>query len=315
MSQTAKTLAWIVRALHGNGFGSEEDVPTTAPGRAPELKEYDSEDKPNETTAQCHVNARSLLYPGSSTVRFPVPDEKVPWEVEFQIYDPPFYTADGKEVATCDPLRDSLEALSKISYNAMDGQIDRQSFHGTSAIQNRLPVNPMGRTGLRGRGSLRCFGPNHALHPIVTRWRRNMDGSIYRKSLKKMLEVFVVKSPLSDHWALPGGLLETGESLPLKLKEVVRREFWPQFQNLLNQGAEVYRGYVDDPRNTDNAWMETVAISVHFEDKNDAQLNSFLHGGDPEVGVRWQLVDKRIPLYANHKEFLEKVTVLLGAYY
>lgn len=29
--------------------------------------------------------------------------------------------------------------------------------------------NPMGRTGLRGRGSLSYFGPNHTLQPVVTR--------------------------------------------------------------------------------------------------------------------------------------------------
>lgn len=23
-------------------------------------------------------------------------------------------------------------------------------------------------------------------------------------------------------------------------------------------------GYMDDPRNTDNAWIETVAVSIHF---------------------------------------------------
>ena len=28
---------------------------------------------------------------------------------------------------------------------------------------------------------------------------------------------------------------------------------------------QVYRGYVDDPRNTDNAWMETVAFNFHDE--------------------------------------------------
>ena len=28
----------------------------------------------------------------------------------------------------------------------------------------------------------------------------------------------------------------------------------------------MYRGYVDDPRNTDNAWMETVAMNFHDED-------------------------------------------------
>ena len=31
---------------------------------------------------------------------------------------------------------------------------------------------------------------------------------------------------------------------------------------------QVYRGYVDDPRNTDNAWMETVAMHFHDADGN-----------------------------------------------
>ena len=30
--------------------------------------------------------------------------------------------------------------------------------------------------------------------------------------------------------------------------------------------VQVYKGYVDDPRNTDNAWMETVAMNFHDED-------------------------------------------------
>lgn len=41
----------------------------------------------------------------------------------------------------------------------------------------------------------------------------------------------------------------------------------------------------------------------------------FLQGLDPEVCIRWQVVDKRIPLYANHKELLQKASDLLGAYY
>ena len=28
---------------------------------------------------------------------------------------------------------------------------------------------------------------------------------------------------------------------------------------------KVYKGYVDDPRNTDNAWMETTAYNFHDE--------------------------------------------------
>lgn len=176
----------------------------------------------------------------------------------------------------------------------------------------------MGRTGLRGRGGLSCFGPNHTLQPVITRWKRNQDGAICRKSIKKMLEVLAVRPPLSEHWALPGGSREPGETLPRKLKQVLRREFWPSFENLLAQGTEVYKGYVDDPRNTDNAWIETVAVSIHFPDQSDVELkrlNSHLHSCDTGMSIRWQVVDRRIPLYANHKTILQKVAALFGAYY
>lgn len=36
--------------------------------------------------------------------------------------------------------------------------------------------------------------------------------------------------------------------------------------------SQVYKGYVDDPRNTDNAWIETVAVSIHFQDQSDMEL-------------------------------------------
>lgn len=34
---------------------------------------------------------------------------------------------------------------------------------------------------------------------------------------------------------------------------------------LLLYFLQIYRGYVDDPRNTDNAWMETIAYNFHDE--------------------------------------------------
>lgn len=50
-------------------------------------------------------------------------------------------------------------------------------------------------------------GAEHSLQHNVGlshSWRRNVDGSIIRKSLKKMLEVLVAQYPVSDVWALPG---------------------------------------------------------------------------------------------------------------
>lgn len=39
-----------------------------------------------------------------------------------------------------------------------------------------------------------------------------------------------------------------------------------QFLKLWEQGVELYRGYVDDARNTDNAWMETIVVNYHDKD-------------------------------------------------
>ncbi|XP_053420329.1 transient receptor potential cation channel subfamily M member 2 isoform X2 [Nycticebus coucang] len=320
MAQTARALHWIVRTLRDSGFGSEAGVPTLVTQKTAEEQDMEpgGRKKVEEPGDGYHVDARHLLYPSRPVTRFPVPNEKVPWEMEFLIYDPPFYSAERKDAAAMDPVGEAPEPLSKISFNAIDGQTDRRSFHGPYTVQGGLPLNPMGRTGLRGRGSLRCFGPNHALHPLVTQWRRNQDGAICRKSIKKMLEVLVVKFPLSEHWALPGGSQDPGETLPRKLKQILRQESWPSFENLLKHGTEVYKGYMDDPRNTDNAWIETVAVSIHFQDQNDVELkrlNSSLLTSNPEVSIRWQGVDKRIPLYSNHKALLQKAAALFGAHY
>lgn len=65
-------------------------------------------------------------------------------------------------------------------WNSIDGGINRVSYHGNYGIRNRLPVNVCGRTGIAGRGLLGRYGPNHAGDPIVTRWKRNVDGSPIR---------------------------------------------------------------------------------------------------------------------------------------
>jgi len=50
------------------------------------------------------------------------------------------------------------------------------------------------------------------------------------------------------------------------------------FSLLIYGMSQIYRGYVDDPRNTDNAWMETVAY--HFHDDDGTSVGQFhLHAG------------------------------------
>ncbi len=45
---------------------------------------------------------------------------------------------------------------------------------------------------------------------------------------------------------------------------------------------QVYRGYVDDPRNTDNSWMETIAVNFH-DDSGNSVGRFNLHAGERRV--------------------------------
>jgi ADP-ribose pyrophosphatase len=68
----------------------------------------------------------------------------------------------------------------------------------------------------------------------------------------------------------------------------------------------VYKGYVDDPRNTDNSWMVTVVQNIH--DENGDSFGSFkLHAGDDAKGVRWTDIDSQLKLYASHSSFVHMV--------
>ena len=48
--------------------------------------------------------------------------------------------------------------------------------------------------------------------------------------------------------------------------ENMKKEMLSALNNIFLNGIEVYKGYSDDPRNTDNAWIETSAFNYHDED-------------------------------------------------
>ncbi|XP_073517309.1 transient receptor potential cation channel subfamily M member 2-like isoform X4 [Phyllobates terribilis] len=211
-------------------------------------------------------------------------------------------------------MADGLQQ-KKRKYNGVDGLLDFRSHLGTYRVEDGLPMNPMGRTGLRGVGSLRWFGPNHSLHPVLTRWSRNKKGSPNKMS-HKILEVLVVKLMGNELWALPGGTLDPGKQVPLKFQNLLTPGYLGEFLVLLTAGTKVFHWYLDDPRNTDNAWIESLAINIHFDtiEANDRLLQN-LKESDSEVSLRWQLLDHKIPLYANEKEILQRTAEHHGAHY
>ena len=75
-----------------------------------------------------------------------------------------------------------------------------------------------------------------------------------------------IKRDDNGQWALPGGMVDPGENIT----DALKREFGEEAMNtdahpdraaaidqIFHCGHLIYQGYVDDPRNTDNAWMET----------------------------------------------------------
>ena len=139
------------------------------------------------------------------TFRCEVPIEKIKWEVEMPEYKPTDFTSPKillKDGATYkDPELQLIlfihhialafsyklfvyfrndDDYEKIQFNAVDKtyNVDRLSHHGlfeffTLKLSNgktrRVPRNPVGRTGLSGRGHLGRWGCNHAAGNLLIR--------------------------------------------------------------------------------------------------------------------------------------------------
>lgn len=77
---------------------------------------------------------------------------------------------------------------------------------------------------------------------------------------------------------------------------------------------KIFKGYIDDPRNTDNSWMESQAL--HYHDDTGKAFDKFaLKAGDDAKNVRWMEVSHELRLYANHNDFVKEVAKRLNAYW
>jgi len=195
----------------------------------------------------------------------------------------------------------------------------RKSFEGELFFDaHGRPVNPRGRTGICDRGMLGKWGPNHAADPIVTRWKPG--------AIPQVLQVVSIRRGDTGIWALPGGMVDAGENVSV----TVRREFEEEAGNvregaereafnsaveeLFSNGRIVYQGYVDDPRNTDNAWMETTAFHFHCSEELGSKLP--LRAGDDANDVTWLDVSvdepRYVNLYASHRHWVDQVYISMS---
>jgi len=268
-----------------------------------------------------------------TVVRKQVPDTKVSWNVEFTEYSPDTFTAPQLDTNPhADP--DINHEGFNPHWNHMDSAINRISHEGVYKVQNGMPRNIRGRTGLCGRGVLPRYGPNHAADCIVTRWKRDNGGNVVAVedkgvSSRKVLQFLAIQRKDNDDWALPGGKVDPGESVDT----AAQREFIEEALNgkvlkieersnadeivadfFAQRKEVVYQGYVDDPRNTDCAWMETTAFLFH-DSEGDKVAKFDLKAGDDAKDVRWMDASGHMELFASHKTFVLRATEMLNAHW
>ena len=75
------------------------------------------------------------------------------------------------------------------------------------------PVNPKGRTGLKKRGLLGKWGPNHAADPIVAYLDENDE-----------VWVIMVRRKDTGQYAIPGGMVDAGNTVSQTLKNEIFEE-------------------------------------------------------------------------------------------
>uniref|UniRef100_A0AC35UBK7 Nudix hydrolase domain-containing protein n=1 Tax=Rhabditophanes sp. KR3021 TaxID=114890 RepID=A0AC35UBK7_9BILA len=234
-------------------------------------------------------------YTGSNVIKLVFDRSLIPWNIPFPSYNPPEYTA---EKAKKQPWSDDKE-LSTYKFNEIDGNINRVSHMGHYLLseENGAPLNPQGRTGIKGRGILGRYGPNMAADPIVSRFNHGK------------LQFVAIKRQDTKEWAIPGGMVDAGENVSQTLKREFSEEAMDGMDpNILHEiwahPKILYKGYVDDPRNTDNAWMETVVANFH--DHHGLLQNFKFTAGSDAAEVKWFTVEDGYDnLYASHRDFIK----------
>jgi len=219
-----------------------------------------------------HLDSKSSPYPGTNIERTTVPITQIPWSTPYKQYKPIEHTNPDHVGPNRRPYAQSENVQEVIDTQQLGGI---KSFY---AIQHggreSRPQNPMGRTGLSGRGTLGHWGSNPAVDALLIR-QNPKDATIP--------EIFLIWRRADSVLATPGGMQE-GDELTNALKKEVKEEVGDDIAKLLPGKPKtiVYRGYVDVSRNTDNAWIETTAFALFFNQEEARRMPAKLTPTDIE---------------------------------
>jgi hypothetical protein len=278
--------------------GPRELARSIVRGHPPEIKyrsEYHqllTEHERVKLTQKAWVHTAALQPPSAGCEKFHLKGQEVPWEYKHKEY----------ERAVVRGSRYDLDCSNSVKADAPPATLLAQ-------CRGDDPRNPIGRTGARGRGELRQPGANPARHAVITRvdgssgrtqvllWKTQQgDSSDWYFALPNSLIVPKSEAMENDQGepnilvldflkaVLARNIKEgcridardcvtmgmpTGEELIQELE----KELSEQKITVYPDGQLYKSGYFDDPRNTDDAWIETEVRHYHLPVTVSSALN------------------------------------------
>ncbi|MBP6854904.1 MAG: NUDIX domain-containing protein [Candidatus Pacebacteria bacterium] len=239
-----------------------------------------------EILKKVHNIARTKK-PDSYPERFFVPEDKGCWAIDWPEYDPPYFVHDSV-------LKKSMagEIEAEDAYKNINQRFSKVIHRIAHDIEGR-PLNPCGRTGIRGRGLLYQWGANRAVDIVMV--------TVHPRT--GLLCFLAIKRADNGMNAVVGGMVDKGES---KVTAALRElgEEVPQFKNFDQRLVKrMYRKYSDDYRNTDNSWIETTVFFAFLP--KDKFIDTFYGLDKSEVeSVSWIPVSEGLALHAGHERYV-----------
>ena len=268
-----------------------------------------------EPLSDCLRDLKSTadLFPGYPK-RFPVPSSKLNWDEPFPEYNPPYYTSerilkmteegradpeDPRQLNFHDPKK--YYSLHQLKFQEDKDRISidpaqPKNCSGFKLDNDGYPLNPLGRTGIRGRGACKHWGPIQASDAVLTRLNPQAH----------LLEVLTIERADNGEIAFPGGKLDPEEfHKHAALRELQEEAVVLKAPLYFFNEEIVFEGVMADPRNTDNAWYESRVFHKHITPEQEKQL--LLRPSSDAKRVDWRSItpDLLSHMFAGHGQILK----------
>ncbi|KRY76766.1 ADP-ribose pyrophosphatase, mitochondrial, partial [Trichinella pseudospiralis] len=231
-----------------------------------------------------------LKYDDTDMRRVHISQTQWKWENNLFAYAPPDFSAEFEDSIPHDGF-DPSEDKSSAKFNKMDQSVERRSMNGHYKVKDGRPLCPIGRTGIQGRGKLPRWGPNFVLAVIVD----SGEGHL--------LDILSTTTA-EGSFSIPTFFIDdySKEGIEAKLEEVIiaskptngfsKGQIRSLIGTAMKNALIIKQGFTPDSRNTDNAWIETIAVQI--SDPKQQHLGKLKFQSQAKQStVEWRTVDEK----------------------